>query len=387
LPAKVGSTLTAATRSWKPKGVKLTYQWYRAGKAVKGATSQTYGVTAADLDSRLKVQVKGSKHGYHSVTKTSAQTSAVPAGNLASSVPTISGTASLGATLTAEVGSWGPAPVSFSYQWYQDGAAIGGTNSSTYVIRTDDVGKRLSVGVTGNKVGYSSVQRRSAETAAVVSPASGKVMARTQRMSDATLRSTQNGWYEVGARLTLVCYRHGQAVKGYFSGSFSTGLDDLWYKVSDGFFVADVDLETGTTNPVVGACADQGSSVDRFVTANMGKSLANAQGTYQGECVSLVSQYLLQVYGVTTNAWGNAIDYQSGRSGGNHMAANGFAWHTDTNFANGDIIVWGLGQYTSSYGHIAVWYNGKIFDQNYAGRRTAGLDPYFPYGYLGYWRK
>ena len=133
--------------------------------------------------------------------------------------------------------------------------------------------------------------------------------------------------------------------------------------------------------------AHAGITVDQFVANTTGKELSNAQGTYPGQCVSLVSQYLLQVYGITTGAWGNAVDYQSGGSGGNHLAANGFSWSTDQSFANGDILVWGAGAYTGAYGHIAVWYNGKIYDQNNAGRMTAGLDPYFASGFLGHWRK
>jgi hypothetical protein len=80
-------------------------------------------------------------------------------------------------------------------------------------------------------------------------------MARTQRMSDATLNSAQNGWYNVGDRLTLVCSRRGQAVKGHFSFNIPGGWDDLWYKTSDGNFVADVDIETGTLDVVAPDCS------------------------------------------------------------------------------------------------------------------------------------
>ncbi len=31
----VGKKLTAKPGSWGPKGVKLSYQWYRAGKKIK----------------------------------------------------------------------------------------------------------------------------------------------------------------------------------------------------------------------------------------------------------------------------------------------------------------------------------------------------------------
>lgn len=84
--------------------------------------------------------------------------------------------------------------------------------------------------------------------------ATGKVMVKTQKMSKATLKSTQKGWYSKGAKLTLKCYVRGQKVKGYYSSSFKGGWDDLWYKVSDGYYVADVDVSTGSNKPITKKC-------------------------------------------------------------------------------------------------------------------------------------
>jgi hypothetical protein len=74
-------------------------------------------------------------------------------------------------------------------------------------------------------------------------------------MSAATLHSTQAGTYAAGSTITLVCYERGQAVQGYFSNYVGNGgWDDLWYQVSDGFFVADIDIQTWSDNPITGAC-------------------------------------------------------------------------------------------------------------------------------------
>lgn len=83
---------------------------------------------------------------------------------------------------------------------------------------------------------------------------SGTVAVSTQRMSDATLHSTQAGWYNKGSRLSLACYKRGQSVQGYYSRWIPGGWDNLWYKTSDGYFVADVDINTGSNNPVTPAC-------------------------------------------------------------------------------------------------------------------------------------
>lgn len=190
-----------------------------------------------------------------------------------------------------------------------------------------------------------------------------------------------------GTWVTVQCTTAGQTVAG------GGGTTAIWDKVSYAGrtgFITDAWLNTGTMNRVAGECSPPPvtppaptTAVARFVVNNSGKGLANAAGTYRGECVSLVSQYLLQVYGIRTGAWGNAVDYRAGGSAGRRLASLGFTWRTDRAFRNGDILVWGNG----TYGHVAVWYNGKIFDQNYAGRRTAALDPFFSSGYLGYWRR
>jgi len=79
-------------------------------------------------------------------------------------------------------------------------------------------------------------------------------------MTDASLGSRQDGWYNPGDRLTLVCSKRGQNVKGYFSFNIPGGWDNLWYKTSDGHFVADVDIETGTLDAVAPACGSGGGN-------------------------------------------------------------------------------------------------------------------------------
>ena len=84
--------------------------------------------------------------------------------------------------------------------------------------------------------------------------ATAKVMAKTQKMSKATLNSKLQGWRAKGSKVTLKCYVRGQKVRGYYSVSFKGGWDDLWYKVSDGYYTADVDLYTGSNKPITKKC-------------------------------------------------------------------------------------------------------------------------------------
>lgn len=87
------------------------------------------------------------------------------------------------------------------------------------------------------------------------------VKARTQRMSDASLSAQQNGWYNPGDKVTLVCSKRGQAVKGFFSFNIPNGgWDNLWYRTSDNNYVADVDIETGTLKDVTSDCGSAGAA-------------------------------------------------------------------------------------------------------------------------------
>jgi murein DD-endopeptidase MepM/ murein hydrolase activator NlpD len=81
----------------------------------------------------------------------------------------------------------------------------------------------------------------------------------TQRMNGPNLKSGQDGVYKAGQVLTLVCHTTGERVKGYFSFNIPNGgWDDLWYKTSDGHYVADVDIETHTLNALGPECNQGG---------------------------------------------------------------------------------------------------------------------------------
>ncbi len=85
------------------------------------------------------------------------------------------------------------------------------------------------------------------------------VMVQTQRTSAPNLASQYKSppimvWWQKGVRVYLSCYVRGQAVKGYYSRYIPGGWDNLWYRTPSGDYIADVDIETGSNNPVTGHC-------------------------------------------------------------------------------------------------------------------------------------
>ncbi len=85
----VGSILTATTGTWSPTAT-LTFQWLKDGVAISGATTNTYTIRLADIDSQISIEVRGSKSGYGVVTKESLRI-VVPA---PPKLPTITSTVS-----------------------------------------------------------------------------------------------------------------------------------------------------------------------------------------------------------------------------------------------------------------------------------------------------
>jgi len=62
-------------------GVKNSFQWFRNGSPISGATNQTYKLKDADAGASIKVKVRLTKSGYESVSKTSAPVTIKAAGS------------------------------------------------------------------------------------------------------------------------------------------------------------------------------------------------------------------------------------------------------------------------------------------------------------------
>lgn len=71
----------------------------------------------------------------------------ITTGPVNTTVPRISGTGTIGATLSCSTGDWTNQPSSYSYQW-KSAAANTGTNQSTYVVLAGDATKSITCVVT-----------------------------------------------------------------------------------------------------------------------------------------------------------------------------------------------------------------------------------------------
>jgi hypothetical protein len=73
-------------------------------------------------------------------------------------LPVITGTATVGSTLTASNGTWsGTTPITYTRQWKKGGVNIAGATNTTYVVQAGDSGAAITVTVTAtNAVGNAS---------------------------------------------------------------------------------------------------------------------------------------------------------------------------------------------------------------------------------------
>lgn len=217
----VGQKLTAKPGTWT-SGAKLAYEWhldYGPGdvRPIKGATTSTLTVTSSMVGKGLYVVVKGTKSGYDEIWRMSGYVypkNASTGKTLSAPTPTISGTARVGSKLTAKAGSW-TSGTKLAYQWKANGAAIKGATGSTFTLGSAQIGKTITVTVTGTKSGYKPTAKTSKATAKVAA----KTLSGATPTISGTLRvgstvTAHKGSWTSGTTRTYQWYANGVALKG-----------------------------------------------------------------------------------------------------------------------------------------------------------------------------
>lgn len=185
--AQQGQKLHADPGTWNGTApISYAYQWQRCDSKgancadISGATDNDYTLTSADVGNTVRVVVKATNVDGSS-TAASAPTAQVAglSAPAATAAPSISGTAQLGLTLTANNGTWtGQGTITFTYQWLRCDAngggcvAIKGATKQTYVVVQDDVGHTIRVEVTA-KNANGSTTATTVPTAVVSATANG----------------------------------------------------------------------------------------------------------------------------------------------------------------------------------------------------------------------
>ena len=248
--AQVGETLTADTSAIADSdgmsGVTYSYQWISndgtSDTDITGATDSTYTLVAADEGRTIKVKVTFTDDAGFDETLTSTATETVSfavqqqrANSPATGAPTITGTAQVGETLTADTAGIADADglsgATFSYQWVSnDGTSdtdiTGATDSSYTLVAADEV-KTIKVRVSFTDDSDNEETLTSEATAAVTAAEPDEPPARPQGLTGTVAHDAVSLTWDDPGDATITGYqilRRDRAL--HDSGDFQLHVND-----------------------------------------------------------------------------------------------------------------------------------------------------------------
>jgi surface antigen len=146
-----------------------------------------------------------------------------------SNQPAIVGSPTVGATLTASVGTWSPAPSSFAYQWMVDGAPVSGATAKTYTPTPFTAGRSLTVQVSGQRAGAPTV--RTTSLPVVVAPGTLTSSARPRLSGTARigqrLTATAGTWSRKDVAIAYQWFSGAGSIPGATGASYVAQAGDV----------------------------------------------------------------------------------------------------------------------------------------------------------------
>ncbi|MDR1430742.1 MAG: phage tail-type lysozyme domain-containing protein [Propionibacteriaceae bacterium] len=237
--AVVGKKLTAKPGSWSPKPSSFEYQWFAGGVEIPGASGSSYVLGSAEFGTSITVRVTAKLAGYAPKVMASKATKKIAAGSLSAKSVSVKNQTTgknpattaprFNDTLAAVTAAWGPGEVELSYQWLRSGKAIGGAKEDSYTLAASDLGKQISVKVTGKAHGYMSKSQTSAKTKKVsalklAATPSPKIVG-TPGVGE-KLGVDTGDWGPAPVNLSYQWLRDGKTITGAGKAAYTTSSSD-----------------------------------------------------------------------------------------------------------------------------------------------------------------
>ncbi len=179
--AEDGKTLTGALGSWKgSEPISFEKQWELCNgkgescKAIEGAIGTTLGLLTGEIGDTVRLAVKASNAAGSTTAYSSPTSSILAILPSIGTLPSITGEAEDGKTLTGALGSWkGSEPISFEKQWElcngkgESCKAIEGAIGTTLGLLTSEIGDTVRLAVKGTN-SRGSATAYSAPTSAIL---------------------------------------------------------------------------------------------------------------------------------------------------------------------------------------------------------------------------
>ncbi|MGO9761414.1 MAG: hypothetical protein ACLP1Q_09185 [Solirubrobacteraceae bacterium] len=341
-----GQTLSASTGSWTGSPTSYAYQWQdcnTAGEActnISAATSATYKLAAGDVGHTLRVVVTASNAGGSTKATSAATATAVPPAPTNTALPTISGSAVEGQTLSASNGSWTNSPTSFAYQWQDCNTAgeactnISAATSATYKLAAGDVGHTLRVIVTASNAG-GFTKATSAATATVVPPAPTNTALPTisgSAVEGQTLSVSTGTW--TGSPTSYAyqwqdCNTSGEActnISGATSATYALAASDVGHTLRGVVTASNAGGSTKATSAATGTVLPPAPTNTALPTVSgtgeEGQTLSASTGSWTNSPTSYAYQWQ------DCNTSGEACTNISGATSATYKLATGDIGHT-----------------------------------------------------------
>ena len=212
--------------------INYSYVWLRDDTPISGATGNTYTLTSLDVNHKISLKVVASGYGYNDATITVNGQNILPGTLGVVPTPKITGDRKVDSILSVAEGLW-PEGVNLSYQWLRDGIEIYGENGSSYRIKQMDVGRFLSVRVTGQKTGYQSASVSSSSVRAISNqpPIEPVPYIVGSNIAGSTLKAHPGHWGD-GYFISFRWLRDGQAIPGAVSQTYVPNFYDRGTQLS-----------------------------------------------------------------------------------------------------------------------------------------------------------
>ena len=242
--------------------------------------------------------------------------------------PAVTGTATVGQTLSTTNGTWTGAPApTFTYQWQRVTTNISGATSSTYVLVAADVGNTIRCVVTAtNSIAPSGVSANSNSTASV---AAGVPDAPTIGTATATGTTTATVVY------TAPASDGGATITSYTATSSPSGITGTLSQAGSGTItvsgLAPTTSYTFTVTATNSAGTSAASAASNSITTQtpvVGQQAFTTAGTYSWVAPTGVTK--VSVVAVGVGGWYNNSASRNGGGGG-----GGLGWRNNISVTPG----------------------------------------------------